>query len=45
MARRHHAGVNLENARAVRRRWIASFYDQTHPRQSFERIVGFRKKE
>jgi hypothetical protein len=24
---------------------IASFYDQTHPRQSVERIVGFRKKE
>jgi integrase len=24
---------------------IASFYDQTHPRLSVERIVGFRKKE
>lgn len=24
---------------------VASFYDQTHPRQSVERIVGFRHKE
>ena len=23
---------------------IASFYDQTHPQQSVERIVGFRKQ-
>ena len=23
---------------------IASFYDQTHPQQSVERIVGFRKR-
>ena len=23
---------------------IASFYDQTHPQQSAERIVGFRKR-
>ena len=24
---------------------IAAFYDQTHPQQSVERIVGFRKRE
>ena len=23
---------------------IAAFYDQTHPQQSVERIVGFRKR-
>lgn len=24
---------------------IAAFYDQTHPQQSVERIVGFRKRD